>query len=193
MEKIKNKMLSSNEISILIDIIDRLQNLNIEYMLTGSVAMNFYAEPRMTRDFDIIIEVGALQKKVFFETFEADYYLTDIAFDEAIKYNSMFNIIHRDTVTKADLIIKKRDEYNIQVFERKQVKKINDHDINVISKEDLIVSKIRWAKDSKSALQKMDIINLLETGYDKGYVINWLNKGRLLDFAKKYIDERYFS
>jgi len=186
-------MLSSNEISILTDIIDKLQKLNIEYMLTGSTAMNYYAEPRMTRDFDIIVEVGALQKKDFFEIFLADYYLTDIAFDEAIKYNSMFNIIHRDTVTKADLIIKKRDEYSVQAFERKQVKKINDHNINVISKEDLILSKIRWAKDSKSALQKMDIINLLETGYDKGYITNWLNKERLLDCAKEFIGERYFS
>ena len=186
-------MISSNEISILTDIVDKLQKLNIEYMLTGSVAMNYYAEPRMTRDFDIIVDVGVLQKKEFFDAFLGDYYLTDIAFDEAIKHNSMFNIIHRDTVTKADLIIKNRDEYSIQAFKRKQLKKINDHNIYVISKEDLILSKIRWAKDSKSALQKMDIINLLGTGYDKRYVTNWLNKERLLDFAKDFINERYFS
>jgi len=186
-------MISSNEISILTDIVDKLQKLNIEYMLTGSVAMNYYAEPRMTRDFDIIVDVGVLQKKEFFDAFLGDYYLTDIAFDEAIKHNSMFNIIHRDTVTKADLIIKNRDEYSIQAFKRKQLKKINDHNIYVISKEDLILSKIRWAKDSKSALQKMDIINLLGTGYDKGYVTNWLKKERLLDFAKDFINERYFS
>ena len=186
-------MISSNEISILTDIVDKLQKLNIEYMLTGSVAMNYYAEPRMTRDFDIIVDVGVLQKKEFFDTFIADYYLTDIAFDEAIKYNSMFNIIHRDTVTKADLIIKKRDEHSIQAFERKQLKKINDHSINVISKEDLIISKIRWAQDSKSALQKGDIINLLETDYDKEYMILWLKNCDLLDFAKDFIGERYFS
>ncbi len=58
-------MISSNEISILTDIVDKLQKLNIEYMLTGSVAMNYYAEPRMTRDFDIIVDVGVLQKKNF--------------------------------------------------------------------------------------------------------------------------------
>ena len=183
----------SDELNVLFDIIDKLDKIRIDYILTDSMAMNYYAEPRMTRDFDIIVEVGALQKKVFFETFEADYYFTDIAFDEAIKYNTMFNIIHKKTVTKAVLIIKKRDEYGIQVFERKQIKKINDHDINVISKEDLIVSKIRWAKDSKSELQKMDINNLLETGFDKEDVISWLSQGRLLDFAKKFIDERYFS
>jgi len=59
-------MISSNEISILTDIVDKLQKLNIEYMLTGSVAMNYYAEPRMTRDFDIIVDVGVLQKKRIF-------------------------------------------------------------------------------------------------------------------------------
>jgi len=188
-----NKKFNPNEIEVLLDIADKLEKIDIQYMLTGSLAMNYYAEPRMTRDIDIIVEVGTLQKKVFFETFLLEYYITDTAYDEAIRYNSMFNIIHRDTVTKADLIIKKRDEQSIQAFERKQLKKINDHSINVISKEDLIISKIRWAQDSKSALQKGDIINLLETDYDKEYMILWLKNCDLLDFAKDFIGERYFS
>ncbi len=188
-----NKKFNPNEIEVLLDIADKLEKIDIQYMLTGSLAMNYYAEPRMTRDIDIVIVISSIQKKQLFERFQNEYYISEVAFDEAIKYNSMFNIIHRDTVTKADLIIKKMDEHSIQAFERKQLKKINDHSINVISKEDLIISKIRWAQDSKSALQKGDIINLLETDYDKEYMILWLKNCDLLDFAKDFIDERYFS
>jgi hypothetical protein len=27
-------------------------------MLTGSMAMNYYAQPRMTRDIDLVVELG---------------------------------------------------------------------------------------------------------------------------------------
>ena len=45
------------ELDVLIDVVNKLNSLNIDYMLTGSLAMNYYAEPRMTRDLDIIIEI----------------------------------------------------------------------------------------------------------------------------------------
>jgi hypothetical protein len=34
-----------------------LEALQIPYMLSGSVAMNFYTDPRTTRDIDIIVEL----------------------------------------------------------------------------------------------------------------------------------------
>ena len=44
-----------NEIDILKDVSKRLNSANIPYMVTGSMAMNYYAQPRMTRDIDFII------------------------------------------------------------------------------------------------------------------------------------------
>jgi hypothetical protein len=44
-----------NEIDVLLDITGKFDQLNIPYMLTGSLAMNYYAEPRMTRNIDIVI------------------------------------------------------------------------------------------------------------------------------------------
>lgn len=43
------------ELDILFDVTKKLKKIGIDYMLTGSLAMNFYAEPRMTRDMDIIL------------------------------------------------------------------------------------------------------------------------------------------
>lgn len=34
-----------------------MNTLGIPYMLSGSVAMNVYAEPRTTQDIDIIVEM----------------------------------------------------------------------------------------------------------------------------------------
>jgi hypothetical protein len=39
-----------NKLDVLRDVTARLKNAGIPYMMTGSMAMNYYAEPRMTRD-----------------------------------------------------------------------------------------------------------------------------------------------
>src|SRR5579885_2445205 len=44
-----------NELDIVRDVSQRLNAAEIGYMLTGSMAMNYYAQPRMTRDIDVVI------------------------------------------------------------------------------------------------------------------------------------------
>ncbi len=41
------------ELEVLKMVAKRLESRNIPYMITGSVAMNFYAVPRMTREIDM--------------------------------------------------------------------------------------------------------------------------------------------
>lgn len=47
------------ELDILRDVSQRLESAGIAYMLTGSVAMNYYAQLRMTRDIDLAGRVCA--------------------------------------------------------------------------------------------------------------------------------------
>ena len=44
-----------NEQEVLKIVVARLETAGIQYMLTGSLAANFYTTPRMTRDIDIVI------------------------------------------------------------------------------------------------------------------------------------------
>lgn len=44
-----------SELDILKDISQRLEALLVPFMLTGSMAMNYYAVPRMTRDIDLVM------------------------------------------------------------------------------------------------------------------------------------------
>ena len=47
-----------NEIDIVRDVSQRFEQGSIPYMLTGSMAMNYYAQPRMTRDIDVVIAIA---------------------------------------------------------------------------------------------------------------------------------------
>jgi hypothetical protein len=64
-------------------------------------------------------------------------------------------------------------------MERRQKVSILDFTTYIVSKEDLIISKLWWAKDSYSEIQLGDVKNLLATGYDREYVERWALELRL--------------
>ena len=47
----------NEELKVLEIVTQRLEKAQIPYMITGSIAMNYYATPRMTRDLDLIIKL----------------------------------------------------------------------------------------------------------------------------------------
>jgi len=46
------------ELDIVRDVSQRLDHVGLAYMLTGSMAMNYYAQPRMTRDIDVVVALA---------------------------------------------------------------------------------------------------------------------------------------
>ena len=48
----------SEELEVLKTVTQRLADASIPYMVTGSIAANFYTVPRMTRDIDIVVELS---------------------------------------------------------------------------------------------------------------------------------------
>src|SRR5437667_6442179 len=162
-----------NEIDIVRDISQRFEQAGIPYMLTGSMAMNYYAQPRMTRDVDVVIAIGPDDTNRVTALFRPDYYVSEESIRKSLAHESIFNLIHQESVIKVDCIIRKRSEYRRVEFERRQKISILDFTTFIVSKEDLIISKLFWAKDSHSEIQLADVQNLLATGYDAAYLQRW--------------------
>jgi len=108
--------------------------------------------------------------------FRPDYYVSEESIRESLAHESIFNLIHQDSVIKVDCIIRKRSEYRHLEFERRQRISILDFTTFIVSKEDLIISKLVWAKDSHSEIQLRDVKNLLATGYDATYLQHWTHE-----------------
>jgi hypothetical protein len=162
-----------DEFDIIRDVSNRLESAGIEYMLTGSMALSFYTEPRMTRDIDLVIAINRNDAGRMVELFSPDYLVSREAVDSSLMHQSMFNLIHNESIIKVDCIIRKRDEYRLHEFGRRKRIKVRDLETWVVSKEDLIVSKLFWAKDSHSEIQLKDVKNLIATGCDQAYVAKW--------------------
>jgi len=161
------------EIDIVRDVSERFDRAHIPYMLTGSMAMNYYAQPRMTRDIDVVIAISSDDVDRVAALFRPDYYVSEQNIRESLAHQSIFNLIHEESVIKVDCIIRKRGEYRRTEFERRQRISIREFITFIVSKEDLIISKLSWAKDTGSEIQLGDARNLLRTGYDATYLQHW--------------------
>ena len=174
-----------NEIDIVSDISHRFEQGQIPYMLTGSMAMNYYAQPRMTRDIDVVIAIASDDVDRVAALFRPDYYVSEESIRESLAHESIFNLIHQESVIKVDCIIRKSSEYRKTEFERRQRISVRDFTTFIVSKEDLIISKLSWAKDSHSEIQLGDVRNLLGTGYDAKYVARWTRELELVNLLKE--------
>jgi hypothetical protein len=162
-----------NEIDIVRDISQRFERAHIPYMLTGSMAMNYYAQPRMTRDIDVVIAIASNDVDRVAALFRPDYHVSEENIRDSLAHESSFNVIHEESVIKVDCIIRKGSEYRRLEFERRQKISILDFKTFIVSKEDLIISKLSWAKNSHSEIQLGDVRNLLAAGYDDAYLRHW--------------------
>jgi hypothetical protein len=162
-----------NELDIVRDVSQRLDRAGLAYMLTGSMAMNYYAQPRMTRDIDLVVALSHHDVETIVDLFQPDYHVSREAVMDSITHESLFNLIHEESVIKVDCIIRKASPYRLAEFERRKRIAIEDFSTWIASKEDLIISKLYWAKDSRSELQLRDVRNLASTGYDAPYVERW--------------------
>jgi hypothetical protein len=79
----------------------------------------------------------------------------------------MFNVIHDTAIVKVDFVVRKDDEYRLQEFGRRRQVRIDDADVWMVSPEDLVLSKLLWAKDSRSELQLRDVTSVLRIQGDR--------------------------
>ena len=165
----------------------KLENAHVPYMLTGSLAANFYAAPRMTRDIDMVIEILISQVDQFLHLFKDDFYVEKSAVLEAILRQGMFNIVHNNSIFKVDFIIRKNSSYRQAEFQRRRRAELNDLPVWIVSPEDLIISKLFWAKDSFSELQIKDVRNLLASikNLDEKYIRKWVQELELQAIDEK--------
>ena len=163
----------TEELQLLRDMVSRLDGAGIDYMLTGSVALNRYAQPRTTRNIDFVVAFYLKDAERIHEILGEDYYVSEDAAREAVTHQSCFNAIHQPTLIKVDFMIRKREEYRLHEFARRRRLKLWDFEVWVVSKEDLILSKLHWARESQSERQLADVENLIATGCDTDYLKTW--------------------
>lgn len=147
-------------------------------MLTGSLASAFYAVPRATQDIDVVIEAEeAGVDRLIQGLLTAGWYADREAAMKAWRDQSQFNAIEPDTGWKADFIVRRDRAYSREEFSRRERITLLGVELEVASLEDVLIAKLEWSRLGDSALQRRDVVQLLERTWqqaDHAYVERWV-------------------
>lgn len=147
-------------------------------MLTGSVAAAYHGAGRATMDIDLVIDQSPRQLEVFVSAIDAaGRYVSLDAAREAMTNRTMFNVVDSASGWKADLIVRKQRLFSETEFARRQPIDFFGVKVAVATLEDVILSKLEWAKLGGSARQLDDVRTLLRIRGDEVdlmYLAHWI-------------------
>lgn len=166
---------------LLLKIAGILENLKINYFITGGFAVSVWGKPRTTFDIDIVVELIEPQIKPLSQALkkisELGYIDEDTARD-AITKKGEFNFIDPETGLKTDFWVTKGDKRSKIEFERRIPKKVGNKDVYFISPEDLILNKLIWSQKTSSSrhIEDVESIIKLQKNLDKQYLRKWVEQ-----------------
>ena len=104
---------------------------------------------------------------------------------DAVAHQTAFNLIHDRTVIKVDCIVRKDTPYRRVELARRRPVTIAGRIVQVVAPEDLVLSKLVWARPSQSEVQLRDVRSLIACvpDLDWPYLERWateLGVGALL-------------
>lgn len=166
-------------------VIALIDDTGIPYMLTGSIALAYYAEPRATRDIDLVIAVSTGELTRLLERLDEEgFYVSSEAARDAVRRRGQFNAVDPESGWKVDWIVRKDRPFSRREFERRQPVELMGLEFPMVTAEDLLIAKLEWARKGASDLQLRDALAiLLQRGpdFDRRYIERWVGELDLVD------------
>ncbi len=160
------------------ELVSALDRAGIAYMVVGSFASNLFGDSRGTQDIDIVVSANVEQIRALLDSFTKTQYYFDLNTAlEACRHKSMFNILDMERGWKIDVIFQKPGAYHEQALRRRSAAQIDGVDIIALTPEDVIISKLLWAKMGESSLQIGDVAGVLkvqQNSLDRPYIEKWV-------------------
>lgn len=165
-----------------------LESAGLSYVITGSVAAMVYGEPRLTNDIDLILELDESSVSILESAFpEPDYYRPPtelILIETARGQRGHFNLIHNDSMLKADVYLVGADPLHRWAFAKHRRLDLGGVTASFAPPEYVILRKIQFHKEGGSAKHLSDIRSMLaESGdmIDAAFIANQAGKLGLED------------
>jgi hypothetical protein len=146
-----------------------LRNLDLKFHLTGGIVSWAYGEPRFTQDLDLVIQLNRAETDRVAAALEQDFHVDKEAIEEAVRLNSVFQALDKETLIKIDFHVGEAvpGELGRTVW----LKFSGEEEYPVVSKEDALLSKLLWIEKG-SHKSRADVIGMLLASepFDKAFV-----------------------
>jgi len=146
----------------------KLEALNTDYMVTGSVAAILYGEPRLTHDIDIVVSLDRFDAEAFAAAFPNDAYYCPppevLIVETKRAERGHFNLIHHESGFKADIYIATHSRFYNWAFEHTKRIDLGEAGMRVAPLEYVLVSKLTFFREGGSQKHIDDIKGMLASG-----------------------------
>jgi hypothetical protein len=154
-----------------------LEELEVPYLVGGSLASSVHGEPRSTNDVDVLADLRPERVAPFVERVEHAYYVSQDAVREAVRSSGQFNVIHLSAALKVDVFLAGGDPFNAERLRcRERVLLMRDPpaSLYVDRAEHAIVQKLLWYRmgDGVSERQWRDVLGMLRV-QQEGARLDW--------------------
>ena len=164
------------EQDLLIDCLNRLNRAEVAYMVTGSMASNFWGIPRSTHDLDFAIQLPVASMPKIIVAFGDDFLLDEQAVRAAYQPPYQFNAIHQLSSLKVDFWLPANTPFEREMFRRRMQKTILGVEAWIATPEDIILHKLYWDHLTPSERQLRDAAGVLAVSgsqLDREYLRHW--------------------
>ena len=154
------------------EIASLLDEAQVRYMVTGSIASTYHGRPRATQDVDVVVGTNRDHLIAFVRACAArGFYVDAEDAKDALEHRSIFNVIDASSGYKVDIIIRKDRPFSVEEFSRRRRVELPTFVVSMVTAEDAILSKLEWSQAGGSDRQYQDAVGIA------------LSQGDLLDLA----------
>ncbi|PYS32482.1 MAG: hypothetical protein DMG14_34425 [Acidobacteria bacterium] len=166
-----------------------LNDLQIQYVVGGSMASSVYGIPRATQDVDLMANVKLDHVERLTAALEPEFYVASELIVDAVHQQTSFNVVHLQTMFKADVFVAADNEWSREEMSRARTEVVLPEEalaIRFSSPEDTILHKLLWYRigGHESDKQWNDILGILRiqgNSLDFAYLERWAGSLKIDD------------
>ncbi len=169
-----------------------LDDLDIPYMVGGSMACIVWGEPRFTQDVDFVMALKPIHIAPFVLALGGDWYWDQSTIEDAIRLRSSFNLIHLAQMVKVDVFVPPEGGFDASKWDRVLQAPLTDsgQELGITSPEDILLQKLDWFRKGGEASEQQwrDVLSLLRIRgerLDESYMNHWAHELGLQDLLRK--------
>jgi len=164
------------EKELLIDCLQRLNRSRIPYMLTGSIASNYWGIPRTTHDLDFVLVMEPTDVETLVDAFRDGFFLQPDSVRMAFQPPYQFNAIDESSALKVDFWLLRDDVFEKSAFARRLEVTLWDVSASIVTAEDVVLHKLYWNRLTPSERQLGDAAGVYAVQAESlglGYLRQW--------------------
>jgi hypothetical protein len=165
-----------DEKDLLIDCLQRLNRSGLAYMLTGSMASNYWGIPRTTHDLDFVLVMQPADVAGLVAAFRQGFFLQPDSVRQAFKPPHQFNAIDELSALKIDFWLLRDNAFEQNAFARRLEVTLFGARAWITTAEDVILHKLYWHTLTPSERQLGDAAGVYvvqSAALDSAYLHRW--------------------